>query len=140
MELALGRAQLDEAIAAHGGGGLQLDEQRTCVVCYDDFSFYSDGVSCDGKESHFLCNVRRTVASSCPLPLLANSSASFSWPSHIRRRSVRPQTSSVALFCCLGPVKPHRRASQAGFARRPLCVPLSHLPTDARQLRRAVLR
>eukprot|EP00928_Gymnodinium_smaydae_P049335 TRINITY_DN33100_c0_g1_i1.p1 TRINITY_DN33100_c0_g1~~TRINITY_DN33100_c0_g1_i1.p1 ORF type:complete len:1131 (+),score=167.08 TRINITY_DN33100_c0_g1_i1:131-3394(+) len=56
IEMDRGRAQLDAQIAAHGGAGLQLDEERTCVICYDDFKGYNDGVECCGSEPHFVCN------------------------------------------------------------------------------------
>ena len=56
--LADAQEQLDRAIleATDSGRGLHLDEERTCVVCYDDFLGFSDGVECDCADAHFVCN------------------------------------------------------------------------------------
>ena len=56
--LADAQEQLDRAIleATDSGRGLHLDEERTCVVCYDDFIGFSDGVECDCADAHFVCN------------------------------------------------------------------------------------
>jgi hypothetical protein len=51
-----GRAQFDMQIAACGGVGLQLAEERTCIICYDNFRGYNEGVACDGSQPHFVCN------------------------------------------------------------------------------------
>merc|ERR1719386_529273 len=51
-----GRAQLQMQITAYGGAGLQLDEEQTCVVCFDTCWGYDEGVKCDGSEPHFMCN------------------------------------------------------------------------------------
>ena len=50
------QAQADALMQQTGGKGLQVD-MRTCVICYDDFTGYNDGVECSGPaEQHFLCN------------------------------------------------------------------------------------
>jgi len=55
-ELARGRAQLHMQITAHGGAGLQLKEERTCVVCYESCHGYDGGIECRGSNPHFMCN------------------------------------------------------------------------------------
>jgi hypothetical protein len=51
-----GQAQLHMQIVANGGVGLQLEEEQTCVVCFETCRGYDAGIKCDGSEPHFMCN------------------------------------------------------------------------------------
>ena len=63
--LAAAQAQADAVMQQTGGKGLQVAE-RTCVICYDSYTGFNDGVACAGgvatarnapaSERHFLCN------------------------------------------------------------------------------------
>ena len=60
-ELKESMKQLDEAIKENGGEKLLLKDARECVVCYEEFLGFADGVSCAGTRKdlgapHFVCN------------------------------------------------------------------------------------
>ena len=60
-ELYEGQKQLDIAIKEYGGEKLRLKEARECVVCYEEYLGFDDGVVCAGTRRdigapHFVCN------------------------------------------------------------------------------------
>ena len=60
-ELQEGQKQLDKAIKAHGGSRLELQQVRECVVCFEEYLGFDDGLECSSTRRelgapHFVCN------------------------------------------------------------------------------------